>query len=63
MTQREAGREWMSVMSECSALLNRSLEYGGVQTLASSCALHLPTNSVQVFQMTEYGSQDLEVNP
>src|SRR5882672_10472335 len=33
-----------------------SLEFGVVWTLASACVLCLPTNSVRVFQITEYGS-------
>ena len=43
-------------MSECTALLNQSFGYRGFQTLASAHALHLPMNSVLVFQI-----QKLEV--
>jgi len=31
------------VMSECTALLNQKLEFGGVRTVASAHSLHPPT--------------------
>ena len=52
-----------TVMSVCTALLNWSSEYKGVQMLASACALHLPTILCPGISDTEYGSQESEVNP